>query len=520
MSLVRLIGAECRLLASRSYSSASATTKMFIDGKFVESETTEWIDLHNPATNEVINRVPKCTQAEMQAALESNKKAFKPWSQQSVLSRQQVMFKLQALIKDNMDKLAKNITIEQGKTLADAEGDVLRGLQVVEHSCSIPSLAMGETVSNVARDMDTYSLVLPLGVTAGIAPFNFPAMIPLWMFPVAITLGNTMLLKPSERVPGSTMLLMELLNDAGCPPGVVNVIHGQHEAVNFICDAPEIKAVSFVGSDTAGKYIYERAGKNGKRVQSNMGAKNHGVIMSDANKENTLNQLAGAAFGAAGQRCMALSTAVFVGEAQEWIPDLVERAKKLKVNAGHLPGTDVGPVISAQSKQRIHELIESGVKEGAKLLLDGRNLKVPGYESGYFVGPSILSDVRPAMRCYKKEIFGPVLIILKADTLDEAIETVNANPYGNGTAIFTTNGATARKFVNEIDVGQVGVNVPIPVPLPMFSFTGTRGSFRGDQHFYGKMGIKFYTQTKTVTQLWRETDVTHAKAAVAMPTMK
>lgn len=505
----------------RCYSSTSVpTTKMFIDGKFVDSKTNDWIDLHNPATNEIITRVPKCTQDEMQLAVDAAKKAFKTWSQSSILSRQQVMFKLQALIKENMSELAKNITKEQGKTIVDAEGDVLRGLQVVEHCCSIPSLQMGETVHNVAKDMDTYSLISPLGVTAGIAPFNFPAMIPLWMFPVAITCGNTSIIKPSERVPGATMMLMELLNKAGCPPGVVNIIHGSHDAVNFICDNPAIKAVSFVGSDVAGKYIYERAGRNGKRVQSNMGAKNHGVIMSDANKENTLNQLAGAAFGAAGQRCMALSTAVFVGEAQKWIPDLVERAKKLKVNAGHLPGTDVGPVISPDSKKRIHSLIDSGVSEGANLILDGRNIKVPDYENGNFVGPTILTNVKPNMKCYKEEIFGPVLICLCVDTLDDAINMINNNPYGNGTAVFTTNGATARKFVNEIDVGQVGVNVPIPVPLPMFSFTGSRGSFMGDHHFYGKQGVKFYTQTKTVTQLWRDTDVTHTKAAVAMPTMK
>lgn len=251
-----------------------------------------------------------------------------------------------------------------------------------------------------------------------------------------------------------------------------------------------------------------------------MGAKNHGVIMPDANKENTLNQLAGAAFGAAGQRCMALSTAVFVGEAKDWVPDLVERAKQLKVNAGHVPGTDLGPVISPQSKKRIHDLVQSGVDEGAKLVLDGRGIVVPNYEKGNFVGPTILTDVRPDMKCYTEEIFGPVLVCLFTDTLDQAIELINKNPYGNGTAIFTTNGATARKFVNLIDVGQVGVNVPIPVPLPMFSFTGTRGSFLGDNHFYGKQGIKFYTQTKTVTQLWREGDVTHTKAAVAMPTMK
>jgi len=316
------------------------------------------------------------------------------------------------------------------------------------------------------------------------------------------------------------MMLVELAKEAGIPDGVVNVIHGQHEAVNFICDNPDIRAISFVGSDQAGKYIYERAGRNGKRVQSNMGAKNHGIIMADANKENTLNQLVGAAFGAAGQRCMALSTCILVGDAKNWLPELAERTQKLKVNAGHLPGTDIGPVISKQSKQRINDLIESSVKEGADLVLDGRKISVSGYEKGYFVGPTIISNVKTDMKCYKEEIFGPVLVVLLADTIDEAIAITNNNPYGNGTAIFTTNGATARKFVNEIDVGQVGVNVPIPVPLPMFSFTGTRGSFLGDNHFYGKQGIKFYTQTKTVTQLWRQNDVSHSNAAVSMPTMK
>ncbi|XP_055390602.1 probable methylmalonate-semialdehyde dehydrogenase [acylating], mitochondrial [Condylostylus longicornis] len=519
MSAFYLLSKNFQHFSKRLYSSGPSTTKLFIDGKFIESKTSDWIDLHNPATNEVISRVPKCSHDEMQAAVDSSKRAFKSWNKTSIITRQQIMFKLQSLIKDNMERLASNITLEQGKTLVDARGDVQRGLQVVEHCCSIPSLQMGETVHNVAKDMDTYSLILPLGVTAGIAPFNFPAMIPLWMFPVAITCGNTSIIKPSERVPGATMLLMELLNEAGCPPGVVNVIHGSQDAVNFICDNPDIKAVSFVGSDKAGKHIYERAGRNGKRVQSNMGAKNHGVVMADANKENTLNQLAGAAFGAAGQRCMALSTAVFVGEAKNWIPDLVERAKKLKVNAGHLPDTDVGPVISPDSKERIHNLIESSTKEGAKVILDGRNIKVPGFEKGNFVGPTIITDVKPNMQCYKQEIFGPVLVCLSVDTIEEAIDLINKNPYGNGTAVFTTNGATARKYINEIDVGQVGVNVPIPVPLPMFSFTGTRGSFLGDHHFYGKQGIKFYTQTKTVTQLWRESDVTHSKPAVAMPTI-
>uniref|UniRef100_A0A1A9W8R5 Probable methylmalonate-semialdehyde/malonate-semialdehyde dehydrogenase [acylating], mitochondrial n=1 Tax=Glossina brevipalpis TaxID=37001 RepID=A0A1A9W8R5_9MUSC len=519
--LIRLLNVEARLIGKRGFASAApATTKMFIDGKFVESKTNDFISISNPATNEVISRVPKCTQDEMQTALESSKRAFKTWSKTSVLSRQQIMFKFQALIKENMDELAKIVVKENGKIMADAHGDVLRGLQVVEHACSIPSLQMGETVPNVARDMDTYSLSLPLGVTAGIAPFNFPAMIPLWMFPISIACGNTMIMKPSELVPGATMMLMELLNESGCPPGVVNVIHGQHDAVNFICDAPDIRAVSFVGSDQAGRHIYSRASQSGKRIQCNMAAKNHGIVMPDANKENTLNQLAGAAFGAAGQRCMALSTALFVGESQAWIPDLVERAKKLNVNRGDAPGADLGPVITPQAKKRICDLIESGVKEGAKLVLDGRNIKVPGSEKGNFVGPTILTNVTPKMKCYTEEIFGPVLVILDADTLDDAIDIINRNPFGNGTAIFTTNGATARKFVNLIDVGQVGVNVPIPVPLPMFSFTGSRRSFYGDHHFYGKQGVKFFTQIKTVTQLWRESDVSHSKAAVAMPTMK
>ncbi|CRK87858.1 CLUMA_CG001645, isoform A [Clunio marinus] len=522
MSLFRLATAEVRNILKRSYntSNVAPTVKMFIDGKFVDSTTKEWIDLHDPATNEVVTRVPKCTNDEMEAAVESSKRAFKTWSQTSILTRQQVMLRLQQIIRANMSELAKNITKEQGKTHVDAEGDVLRGLQVVEHCCGITSLQMGETMPNIAKDMDTYSYTLPLGVTAGITPFNFPAMIPLWMFPVAITCGNTSIIKPSERDPGATLLLMEMLTEAGCPPGVVNVIHGAHDSVNFICDHPDIRAISFVGSDQAGKYIYERGCKNGKRVQSNMGAKNHGVVMADANKNATLNQLAGAAFGAAGQRCMALSTAIFVGEARAWIPELVERAAKLRVGPGHMPGVDVGPVISPQAKERILSLVQSGVDEGAKLILDGRNVKVEKFEKGNFVGPTILTDVLPSMKCYKEEIFGPVLVCLSAETLDNAIEIINKNPYGNGTAIFTTNGATARKFVNEIDVGQVGVNVPIPVPLPMFSFTGSRGSFWGSEHFYGKQGIKFYTQTKTVTQLWRDTDVSHTQAAVSMPTMK
>jgi len=307
---------------------------------------------------------------------------------------------------------------------------------------------------------------------------------------------------------------------AGVPDGCVNVIHGTHDSVNFIIENPDIRAISFVGSDQAGQYIYEEGAKRGKRVQSNMGAKNHGVVMPDANKENALNQLCGAAFGAAGQRCMALSTAIFVGAAKEWIPELVERAKALKVSAGHEPGADLGPVISPESKQRINHLVQTGVEEGANLVLDGRDIVVPGYENGNFVGPTVLSKVSPDMTCYQEEIFGPVLVAMETDTLDEAVSIINGNRYGNGTAIFTTNGATARKFTHDADVGQVGINVPIPVPLPMFSFTGSRGSFRGDANFYGKGAIQFYTQIKTVTSQWKAEDATPTGSATTMPVMQ
>ncbi|XP_059045084.1 probable methylmalonate-semialdehyde dehydrogenase [acylating], mitochondrial [Achroia grisella] len=519
-TMLKLLKSESQVLLRRNYSSSAPTTKLYIDGQFIDSKTSNWIELTNPATNEVIGRVPETTQQELNDALDAAKTAYKTWSQSTILTRQQLMFKYARLLRENQSKLAAKITEEQGKTIADAEGDVLRGIQLVEHCCSITTLQLGDSIQNIAKDMDTHSYKVPLGVVGGVAAFNFPVMIPLWMIPPALVTGNTCIIKPSEQDPGATLMLMELLQEAGAPRGVVNAIHGTHDPVNFICDQPDIKAVSFVGGDAAGKHIYKRASAAGKRVQSNMGAKNHGVIMPDANKEHTLNQLAGAAFGAAGQRCMALSTAVFVGEAKQWIPDLVERAKGLKVNAGHVPGTDVGPVISIRAKERILRLIESGIKEGAKLPLDGRGIKVSGFEKGNFVGPTILTEVTPSMECYKEEIFGPVLVCLFVDTLDKAIQMINSNPYGNGTAVFTTNGATARKFVSEIDVGQVGVNVPIPVPLSMFSFSGTRGSFLGTNHFCGKQGIDFFTELKTVVSLWRQSDVSHTRAAVSMPTQQ
>ena len=462
-------------------------TQLYINGEFINSESKEFYPLRNPATDEIVTYVPQASQRELLEASKVAADAFKSWKKTTVLARQRIMFELQTLIRTNMDLIATSIVTEQGKTFADAKGDVMRGLQVVEQACGIPSQMMGEKLV-VSHGMDTWSIREPLGVVAGIAPFNFPAMIPLWMFPLAIACGNTCLLKPSERDPGATMILTRLAEEAGVPKGVLNIVHGGVDTVNFLCDDPNVKAISFVGSDRAGKHIYMRGSANGKRVQANLGAKNHGIILPDANKNHTLNQLAGAAFGAAGQRCMALSTVLLVGKAKEWLPELVERARSLRTGSGMDPGSDLGPMISPEALKRAERLIQSGVDQGAKLLLDGRGYKPKGFEKGYFLAPTILSGVKTTMDCYKEEIFGPVLVVLEVDTLDEAIRITNSNKYGNGTCIFTKSGPAARKFTEEIDVGQVGINVPIPVPLPMFSFTGSRGSIQGDLNFYGKSG--------------------------------
>ncbi len=483
-------------------SSAIPTVKLLIGGELVESTTQEWRDIVNPATQEVLARVPFATEAEMNAAVASAKDAFKTWRKTPIGARSRIFLRYQQLIRENMKELAAILTAEQGKTLADAEGDVFRGLEVVEHASGIGNLQLGELANNVATGVDTYTLLQPLGVCAGITPFNFPAMIPLWMFPMAIATGNTFVLKPSEQDPMVTMRLAELALEAGVPPGVLNVVHGGADAVNLICDHPDIKAVSFVGSTKVGTHVYNRASQAGKRVQCMMGAKNHAIVLADAHKEQTLNAIAGAAFGAAGQRCMALSVVVLVGEAQAWIPDLVAKAKTLKVSAGVEAGTDVGPLVSCAALDRVSGLIERGIQEGARLELDGRNPSIAGYERGNFVGPTLFSGVTTGMSIYREEIFGPVLCVMAADTLDEAITLINANPNGNGTAIFTRSGAAARHFQEEIDVGQVGINVPIPVPVPMFSFTGSRASKLGDLGPYGKQVVQFYTQTKTVTQRW------------------
>ena len=476
--------------------------KLLIDGEWVQSQSQEWHDIVNPATQEVLAKVPFATAAEVDAAIAAAQRAFQTWKLTPIGARMRIMLKLQALIREHSKRIAAVLSAEQGKTLADAEGDIFRGLEVVEHACSIGTLQMGEFAENVAGGVDTYTLRQPIGVCAGITPFNFPAMIPLWMFPMAIACGNTFVLKPSEQDPLSTLLLVELAIEAGVPAGVLNVVHGGKDVVDALCTHKDIKAVSFVGSTAVGTHVYDLAGKHGKRVQSMMGAKNHAVVLPDANREHTLNALVGAGFGAAGQRCMATSVVVLVGAAKQWLPDLKALAQKLKVNAGSEPGTDVGPVISKRAKARILELIESGIKEGAKLELDGRDISVPGYEQGNFVGPTLFSGVTTDMQIYTQEIFGPVLVVLEVDTLDQAIALVNANPFGNGTGLFTQSGAAARKFQSEIDVGQVGINIPIPVPVPFFSFTGSRGSKLGDLGPYGKQVVQFYTQTKTVTARW------------------
>jgi malonate-semialdehyde dehydrogenase (acetylating)/methylmalonate-semialdehyde dehydrogenase len=482
--------------------SVTTDAKLLINGEFLTSESTEWREIINPATQEVIGRVPYATAAEVEAAISSAHAAFKTWRHTSIGARMRIMLKYQELIREHLPRIARTLSAEQGKTIPDAEGDIFRGLEVVEHAASIGTLQQGDFLENVAGKVDTYSLRQPVGVCAGITPFNFPAMIPLWMFPMAIVCGNTFVLKPSEQDPLSTMELVELAVEAGVPKGVLNVVHGGKEVVDALCKHEHIKAISFVGSTAVGTHVYRLGSEHGKRVQSMMGAKNHAVVLPDANRQQTLNALVGAGFGAAGQRCMATSVIVLVGNTVEWLADLVEKSKNLKVNAGHERDTDLGPLVSKSAKEKVLKLIQSGIDEGGTLLLDGRHVKVKDYESGNFVAPTIFSDVTTEMQIYREEIFGPVLVVLTVPTLENAIELVNRNPMGNGVGLFTQSGAAARHFQSEIDVGQVGINIPIPVPVPYFSFTGSRGSKLGDLGPYGKQDIQFYTQTKTVTARW------------------
>ncbi|MCA1767096.1 MAG: CoA-acylating methylmalonate-semialdehyde dehydrogenase [Idiomarina sp.] len=485
----------------------SKKVPLYIDGEFVASKSEQWIPVTNPATQEVIAEAPVATQSEMEAAVNSAREAFKTWKEVPVSERARVMMRYQALLKEHQEEIAEILALETGKTFEDAKGDVWRGIEVVEHAANIPSLLMGETVENVARKIDSYSYTQPLGVCAGITPFNFPAMIPLWMFPLAIACGNTFILKPSEQDPLTPTRLAELFEEAGAPKGVLQVLHGNKEQVDFLLDHPDVRALSFVGSVPVAEYIYRRGTENGKRVQAFAGAKNHCVIMPDANKQQVINNMVGSSVGAAGQRCMAISVAVFVGAAKEWIPEIAEAIAKVRPGAWNDEGAAYGPVISPQAKERVEAMITQGEKEGAKLLVDGRGCKVDGLPNGNWVGPTVFSKVTPDMEIYKTEIFGPVLCATEVDSLEDALELVNNNPYGNGTSIFTASGAAARKYQHEVEVGQVGINIPIPVPLPFFSFTGWKRSFFGDLHAYGKQGVRFYSETKTVTARWFDSDL-------------
>lgn len=475
---------------------------LFIGGEFTQSQSEEWIDVTNPANNEVIARVPCATSSEMQQAIQVASDTFKTWKEVPVSERARLMLRYQALLKEHHNEIGEILAQETGKTIDDAKGDLWRGIEVVEHAANVASLMMGETAENVGRGIDTYSYIQPLGVCAGITPFNFPAMIPLWMFPIAIACGNTFVLKPSEQNPLTPTRLAELFVEAGAPKGVLQVVHGAKQQVDTLLTDPAVKALSFVGSVPVGRYIYETGTRNMKRVQSFAGAKNHMVIMPDANKDQVINGLVGASVGAAGQRCMAISVAVFVGESKQWIPELKEAMAKVRPGAWNDKEASYGPIISAKAKTRIEELIGRGAEEGASLELDGRGCSVDGMPGGNWVGPTLFSGVTPDMDIYLEEIFGPVLTCMEVDNLDKAIEVVNQNPYGNGTSLFTNSGGAARRFQHEIEVGQVGINIPIPVPLPFFSFTGWKGSFYGDQHAYGKQAVRFYTETKTITSRW------------------
>jgi len=481
---------------------------LFINGEFFESKSKTKSFVVNPATQEKLAEVPFATPDEMTLAFNSAKAAFQTWKEVPTPERARLFLKYQDLLKKNQDEIARIITQENGKTFADAQGDIWRGIEVVEHACNIPTLLMGETVENVARSIDTYSLQQPLGVVAGITPFNFPAMIPLWMYPMALACGNTFILKPSEQDPLTPTFLAELFQQAGFPKGVLNILHGGKDQVDFLLNHPEIRAISFVGSVPVAQYIYRTGTHNLKRVQAFAGAKNHMVVMPDADKNQVISNIVGASCGAAGQRCMAISVAVLVGKAQEWVPEIVAQLKTLKVGAGNDASAAYGPLISSKAKERVVSLIQKGKSEGAECLADGSGLQLADYPNGNFVGPTCFNKVTPEMTIYKEEIFGPVLLLMHAANLDEAIALINRNPYGNGTSIFTSSGAAARKFQHSIDVGQVGINIPIPVPLPFFSFTGSRGSFYGDQHAYGKQAVRFYTQTKTITARWFDDAVT------------
>jgi malonate-semialdehyde dehydrogenase (acetylating)/methylmalonate-semialdehyde dehydrogenase len=472
----------------------------------------------NPASGQQQAEVLLARPADVQDAVGAAAAAFEEWSQTSLSRRSKILFAFRELVNARSEELAELITDEHGKVLSDARGEVQRGLEVVEFACGIPHLLKGDYSDQVSNGVDTFSFREPLGVVAGITPFNFPAMVPMWMYPVAIACGNTFVLKPSERDPSPSLLVAELWQEAGLPDGVFNVVHGDKEAVDALLDAPEVAAVSFVGSTPIARYIHQRASGNGKRVQALGGAKNHAIVLPDADVDFAAEHLAAAAFGSAGERCMAISAAVAVGAAGDSIVKAVTaKAEAVKVGAGRDAASEMGPVITREARERIVGFIDSGERQGARLAADGRGLVVPGHEEGFFVGPTVVDEVRPDMDVYREEIFGPVLSVLRADSVDEAIALINANPYGNGTAVFTSSGEAARRFQRGVKVGMIGINVPVPVPMAYYSFGGWKDSLFGDKHVHGPEGVSFYTRAKVVTARWPH--VEHpAGASFSFPT--
>jgi malonate-semialdehyde dehydrogenase (acetylating)/methylmalonate-semialdehyde dehydrogenase len=495
------------------------TITHFINGVNVDTQSGRHADVFNPAVGEPVAKVALGTVQEVDAAVRAAEAAFPSWSATPPLTRARVLFKYLQLCQQHVDEFAAMITREHGKTFADAQGEVARGIEMVEFAVGIPQMLKGEFTDQISRGIDAWSMRQALGVVAGITPFNFPVMVPMWMFPVALACGNTFVLKPSERDPSASLLHARLLKEAGLPDGVFNVIQGDKVTVDALLDHPVVQAISFVGSTPIAEYIYSRGCAAGKRVQALGGAKNHMVVMPDADMAMTVDALMGAAFGSAGERCMAISVVVAVGDAGDRIVDaLAQRTAALKVRDGMATDAEMGPVVSSAAKQRIERLIGEGVEQGAKLVVDGRNHQVTGRENGFFVGGTLFDHVTPDMTIYKEEIFGPVLCMVRAPDVGTAVELINRNEYGNGVAIYTRDGGVAREFVRQIQVGMVGVNVPLPVPMAFNSFGGWKRSLFGDHHAYGPEGVRFYTRHKAVMQRWPNT--ASAGAEFAFPQMK
>jgi len=495
------------------------TITHFINGAKQDTASGRYADVYNPALGEPVARVALASIEDVDTAVRAAEAAFPSWSATPPLTRARVLFKYLQLCQQHVDEFAAVVTLEHGKTFADAQGEVARGIEMVEFAVGIPQMLKGEFTEQISRGIDAWSLRQPLGVVAGITPFNFPVMVPMWMFPLAIACGNTFVLKPSERDPSASLLHAKLLKEAGLPDGVFNVVQGDKLAVDALLDHPSIQALSFVGSTPIAEYIYARGCAAGKRVQALGGAKNHMVVMPDADMDMTVDALMGAAFGSAGERCMAISVVAAVGDAGDKIIDaLAQRTAALKVRDGMAHDAEMGPVVSSAAKQRIEKLIGEGVEQGAQLVVDGRNHVVPERENGFFIGGTLFDHVTPDMSIYKEEIFGPVLCIVRLPDVGSAVELINRNEYGNGVAIYTRDGGTAREFVRQIQVGMVGVNVPLPVPMAFNSFGGWKRSLFGDHHAYGPEGVRFYTRHKAVMERWPNTST--AGAEFAFPQMK